>query len=416
MYRGGGRGRGSFGGYRGRGRGRFGNFGRGGAPSSKKWFRPTGDVSSVQETRQSNSGDSNQALSETANAVTESAAPTNKKETKVVLKGPKRYPKAYAASHTWKRPAEEVSRNESITETDPDIKAQSAASVASVPKQAKSQVSVDSSLNPPDAAEPVPMLRRGKNKLVSKQRIEDESNAVMPETVSAKQTGDSEKPAAALTKSGTNKLVLQGVNNKKDTREIWNRNSHHHASSYSSRGRGGVKRIKLNPSSTDDIVAEGDEHEAAGNDGSDGEGAKERRQASEKYTEFAYRQSSRRTQRGGRGGGSRGGGRSGNMGLVRVEPDSGRTRMCPVYLKGEECTNPKCTKRHDVPLEAAVPICSFFQRNGMCNKGDKCQFRHIKVNPHATICPSFSLLGFCEDKDCVMQHIRAPNKKSKRGR
>ena len=174
--------------------------------------------------------------------------------------------------------------------------------MASVPKQAKTSVPVDSSLNPPDAAEPVSMLRRGKNKLVSKQRIEDGSNAVVSETASAKQTGDSEKPAAVLARSGTNKLVLHKVSiTRTDTSEIWNRNSHHHAPSYSSRGRGGVKRIKLNTHpSNEDIVAEGDEDEATGNDGSDGEGTKEPAQASEKYTEFAYRQSSSRPQRGGR--------------------------------------------------------------------------------------------------------------------
>lgn len=76
-----------------------------------------------------------------------------------------------------------------------------------------------------------------------------------------------------------------------------------------------------------------------------------------------------------RGGGSTGGR---NMGLVRVKPPN-EEAICATFLRGLQCNNPKCTLRHDVATEASRPICVFFQRNGMCNKGDECPFRHVKV-------------------------------------
>ena len=95
-----------------------------------------------------------------------------------------------------------------------------------------------------------------------------------------------------------------------------------------------------------------------------------------------------------------------NMGLVRVKPDESKTPICKMFARGIPCTNVFCTKRHDVPVEAAMPLCSYFQRHGQCLRIDTCPFRHIKVNPRATDCPSFTLLGFCEDPNCVMKHIR----------
>ena len=76
-----------------------------------------------------------------------------------------------------------------------------------------------------------------------------------------------------------------------------------------------------------------------------------------------------------RGDGSTGGR---NMGLVRVKPNDEKG-ICATFLRGLQCNNPTCTLRHDVTTEALRPICVFFQRNGMCNKGDECPFRHVKV-------------------------------------
>jgi len=111
-------------------------------------------------------------------------------------------------------------------------------------------------------------------------------------------------------------------------------------------------------------------------------------QTTTKLTDFAYRQS-----------------RGSASGLIRHAPNTSTTPVCPHFLRGVACTNPRCLKRHDVPKEYTVPICLFFQNKGMCLKQD-CPFRHVKVNPKATVCPSFAVLGFCEDKNCIMRHVR----------
>jgi len=101
------------------------------------------------------------------------------------------------------------------------------------------------------------------------------------------------------------------------------------------------------------------------------------------------------------------------MGLIRVQPNEKTTPICPTFLRGVECQNQYCQKRHDVPRDCAMPVCSFFQRHGQCLKGDDCVFRHVKVNARAVVCPSFSLLGFCEDNECTMQHTRVSRGVSK---
>lgn len=101
------------------------------------------------------------------------------------------------------------------------------------------------------------------------------------------------------------------------------------------------------------------------------------------------------------------GGWGNNMGLVRVQPNEKTTPICTTYLRGIDCTDQYCPKRHDVPKEHTIPVCSFFQKHGQCLKGDKCIFRHVKVNARAVVCPSFSLLGFCDEEQCLMQHVRA---------
>eukprot|EP00978_Attheya_sp_CCMP212_P001777 scaffold3652_cov51-Attheya_sp.AAC.1 len=67
-----------------------------------------------------------------------------------------------------------------------------------------------------------------------------------------------------------------------------------------------------------------------------------------------------------------------NMGLVRMKPEDASVPICPTFLRGISCINERCTKRHDIPLEAATPLCSYFQRNGQCLKREKCPFRHVK--------------------------------------
>jgi len=493
----GGAGRGSYGYQRSRGRGgRFLSSSRGGrgrGAASNKWVRPTGETHDLsaaktnETSKQQEEGvsDGHDGDSSKQPAKVNSSAPVAPPKLTAILKGPKRYHKGPAKSHTWTRPRDETT-NATTEMPEEERKMKAAASVAA---KSESQVpdknnedSKQPSVSQP-AAQPSSMFRRGKHKLVAPHLNNETLGTTMPRAekigaasvpvekgeeehalstapmkkqgrnklVLAKNDGgpseeSKERPTAVneaslrqtgfsgrddetannthavLARKGNNKLVMQGANNGDGSRGTWDK--YNPSQLHSSRGRGrgkriasgrGVKRIKLNASEEDTgEVVEGD-----GEAGFDAAELEPSQTAAEKYTEFAYRQSStvshrgrgrgRSTMRGGRGGASNARGR--NMGLVRVEPDAATTRMCPTYLRGEPCTNPKCTKRHDVPKEAAIPICSFFQRNGQCKKGDACQFRHIKVNPHATVCPSFSLLGFCENKDCIMKHVRAPKKR-----
>lgn len=222
---------------------------------------------------------------------------------------------------------------------------------------------------------------------------------------------DANADLGPLRKVAPNKLIVPHAASrnsngrpKRQTREFDSVRSNHKRSRWSSH----TKRIALTvkTTGTEDHAEQGEEESAtvhAPNDTT----------TSEKLTDFAYRQTSRVVQRGQKNPreGSTRAAKSGprNMGLVRVQPNEKKTPVCPVFLRGVECTDKYCRKRHDVPKEFAMPVCSFFQRQGQCLKGDECMFRHVKVNPRATVCPSFALLGFCEDEDCVMKHVRENN-------
>ena len=99
-----------------------------------------------------------------------------------------------------------------------------------------------------------------------------------------------------------------------------------------------------------------------------------------------------------------------SKGLVRVDPKESDP-ICQKFLRGE-CYDEKCRKRHDIPKESATPICSFFQRGGMCLR-DNCPFLHVKVPSRAEICPQFSLKGFCSNPGCTLKHFR-PKPSSKK--
>ena len=87
--------------------------------------------------------------------------------------------------------------------------------------------------------------------------------------------------------------------------------------------------------------------------------------------------------------------------LVRVNPKD-TDPICKSFLRGE-CVNEHCKKRHDIPRYAGTPICSFFQRGGMCTR-DNCPFLHIKVPSRSELCPNFTEKGYCEDKNCILKH------------
>lgn len=189
-----------------------------------------------------------------------------------------------------------------------------------------------------------------------------------------------------------------------------------------------IKRIKISvpAAAKEDGASKGSEEEdlseKVGESKTKGKKESEASDAvTETLTDFAYREtSSSRRGRGGRFAASgRGGGRHSargpNMGLVRVNPDQSKTPICPTFLRGVRCENERCTKRHDVPREYAMPVCSFFQRHGQCLKGSDCPFRHVKVNPRAMLCPSFNLLGYCEDEKCTMKHVSSNKTMKKNG-
>jgi hypothetical protein len=102
-----------------------------------------------------------------------------------------------------------------------------------------------------------------------------------------------------------------------------------------------------------------------------------------------------------------------SSGLVRVPMNSRTSRICPAFARGIHCADPaSCKLRHDIPKEFAMPLCHYFQKKGMCFRTDDCPFRHVKVSASAQACPSFALLGFCQDPDCPMVHTDDRTQKS----
>jgi len=168
-------------------------------------------------------------------------------------------------------------------------------------------------------------------------------------------------------------------------------------------GTSGPRRINLSISKEEDGASDSEDESSTNNISSQ-----------KTLTDFCYQDTGRG--RGGRGvirGRGRGRGRGrptvkGNIGLVRVQDKNlSNTPICPTFRRGMPCNDPKCKLRHDVATEASRPICVFFQRNGMCSKGDDCPFRHIKVPWNVEICPMFQKVGYCEDANCVLRHVDA---------
>lgn len=239
-------------------------------------------------------------------------------------------------------------------------------------------------------------------------------SAVASNTNSSSTNGQQEQPKQGkMIHKGSNKLILS-TKLHAPQQQYYKKPTAARKRPISPRNHGAtVKRIKIqalesaesatiNKKGDDDGNEDGDANMQ--NDGDETKG----KIVAETLTNFAYRETSSSNRgRGGRSRSSRGRGGHNHMGLVRVNPDQNNIPICPTFLRGVRCENELCRKRHDVPIEAARPVCSFFQRHGQCLKGSHCPFRHVKVNAGAMLCPSFNLLGYCDDKQCVMKHVIA---------
>lgn len=291
---------------------------------------------------------------------------------------------------------------------------------AAAARHDEESVSSTSSSSQQQLQQPGVMKKRGAHKLVRLERLDAPSQQVPIKT--NENCGDvpnsqqpSENGSSALRKIAPNKLAHTNHTKPPPTAAVTDsavadakrklmyssrqRRRHHHTSSNPPPA---AKRVKLTDASSESV---GDSTAITGASTTE-----------KQMTDFAYRETSKVTTHRGNtltlhqgqpvAGPPRGGRCRRNMGLVRVSFDEAKTPICPTFMQGVACTNEACTKRHDVPKEAATPICSYFQRQGQCAKGADCPFRHIKVNPRAVVCPSFGLLGFCQNEDCLMKHVR----------
>lgn len=97
-----------------------------------------------------------------------------------------------------------------------------------------------------------------------------------------------------------------------------------------------------------------------------------------------------------------------------------QTNLCPAFTLTGVCTRHGCRHLHDPNKQAVckrwlfkgdcpkgdscplshtpsphnAPTCQHFQE-GRCNN-DKCRFAHIRINPAASNCEAFGLVGYCE--------------------
>ncbi|KAH0436160.1 hypothetical protein CcaCcLH18_04450 [Colletotrichum camelliae] len=73
-----------------------------------------------------------------------------------------------------------------------------------------------------------------------------------------------------------------------------------------------------------------------------------------------------------------------------------RTPTCVHFLKGN-CANPNCPYAHSSVSPGAL-VCRSFGMYGYCDKGEKCEERHVFE------CPDFSNTGKCKTKGCKLLH------------
>ena len=84
--------------------------------------------------------------------------------------------------------------------------------------------------------------------------------------------------------------------------------------------------------------------------------------------------------------------------------DTRKVAICPIFLQSGDCpAGQRCDLSHD-PTAERVPTCLHFLR-GRCSK-PTCRYPHVRVNPSASICRNFAILGYCSNgADCPERHV-----------
>lgn len=78
--------------------------------------------------------------------------------------------------------------------------------------------------------------------------------------------------------------------------------------------------------------------------------------------------------------------------------------MCKDYLQTGNCpVGDSCDLSHD-PSPERVPACLHFLR-GKCSNST-CRYAHVRVNPSASVCRDFAVLGYCgKGALCDERHV-----------
>ncbi len=283
-----------------------------------------------------------------------------------------------SSSNKWVRPA-------TATDQQP-VDDSEANNVKEIDQDVKTEKTITQSSSDVKPSENL-LERRGKHKLVMKK---DDSSTLSNKKKSV--TGDSGNFSwKRKSADSSQEPPTSAVQRETKSTETISKPSHHLKRKRSDKIPHGPRRICLSS--------------ATAGEGKDADFQIIEQPTQKTLTDFQYNNISAR--------GSGGRGRGKTMGLIRVKPKNpSDTPICPTFSRGLPCNNAKCTLRHDVATEASRPMCVFFQRNGMCSKGDDCPFKHVKISWDAEICPMFDKLGYCEDESCVLRHV-ASSKKSK---
>ena len=83
--------------------------------------------------------------------------------------------------------------------------------------------------------------------------------------------------------------------------------------------------------------------------------------------------------------------------------------MCKDYLQTGDCpAGTSCDLSHE-PSPERVPACLHFLR-GKCSN-TTCRYAHVRVNPAASVCKDFAILGYCsQGAKCSERHVHeCPN-------